>query len=645
MGGVNWQIRWKNKQFWLSLIPAVLLLVQVIAAPFGYEWDFGVLNKQLAAIVNALFAVLAILGVVTDPTTEGFADSFQALTYLVPKPRENDDNDNNDKPGNGTVVVAMLAALVLAGGIMAATPREALARTAEGDYEGVDLSHWDDGLDLVSFAEDCDLDFTIIKVGGDEAAVGGRYRDRAFDNFYNQAQEAGLHIGAYYYTDVTDTDNARLDAEHCADLLDGYNIDMPVYMDIEDVGQTYLSQRELTDVVITFCDTLEARGYKAGIYTSGSWWLGEVYADELEQYADWVAWWGRDTWPDIGISYGMWQVGGISWGHNTYWDPDSGDFHDYDLCRIEYWNDSPQPDPQPEPEPEPEPEPGTLDVDGYGGTLTVAELQTQLGTPVDSWITGQWYGNEEFSWAIWAQEYDEGGSLCVEALQNIVGADTDGYWGYETSTCTQAWLEDHGYDCGPCGVDGYFGHDSVQALQRALNDNAFVGAEPAPQPDPQPRPERKGSAERVVNAALSTVGYYAPADPEPGSFPARWLADVTGEDWLRGPSWEIWWCCCFVSWALNQGDVFMSGAPTYNTDLLYNGGGWKYEVNPRSVQYGDIVIFDWGNDGPPTDHIGIATSSFDGYGFYTVEGNVGNAVVENYRTLDHVWYVLRPNYV
>lgn len=82
---INWRVRIKNKNFWLALVPAVLLLVQVCAAPFGYDWDFGVLNAQLAAIVNALFAVLAILGIVADPTTKGMGDSEQALSYEKPK--------------------------------------------------------------------------------------------------------------------------------------------------------------------------------------------------------------------------------------------------------------------------------------------------------------------------------------------------------------------------------------------------------------------------------------------------------------------------------------------------------------------------------------------------------------------------------
>ena len=87
---INWKVRIKNKNFWLALIPAVLLLVQVIAGVFGYTIDLGELGNKLLAVVNALFAVLAILGIVVDPTTTGMGDSRQALTYNVPKKEDAD---------------------------------------------------------------------------------------------------------------------------------------------------------------------------------------------------------------------------------------------------------------------------------------------------------------------------------------------------------------------------------------------------------------------------------------------------------------------------------------------------------------------------------------------------------------------------
>ena len=88
MKEINWKVRIKNKVFWIALIPAVLLLVQTACKVFGVELDFGNLQDELIAVVNALFAVLAILGIVADPTTEGLYDSKRAMTYERPALRD-----------------------------------------------------------------------------------------------------------------------------------------------------------------------------------------------------------------------------------------------------------------------------------------------------------------------------------------------------------------------------------------------------------------------------------------------------------------------------------------------------------------------------------------------------------------------------
>lgn len=85
MKKINWMVRIKNKTFWIAFIPAILLLIQVIAAVFGYTLNLNDLGNKLLDVVNATFSVLVILGVVTDPTTAGISDSQQALTYKEPK--------------------------------------------------------------------------------------------------------------------------------------------------------------------------------------------------------------------------------------------------------------------------------------------------------------------------------------------------------------------------------------------------------------------------------------------------------------------------------------------------------------------------------------------------------------------------------
>lgn len=82
---INWKVRIKNKAFWMTFIPALLLLVTSVAAVFGFTIDLTDISGKLLAAIEALFVVLAICGVVNDPTTAGMGDSRQALTYERPR--------------------------------------------------------------------------------------------------------------------------------------------------------------------------------------------------------------------------------------------------------------------------------------------------------------------------------------------------------------------------------------------------------------------------------------------------------------------------------------------------------------------------------------------------------------------------------
>lgn len=81
---INWKVRLVNKNWWVTMIPAVLLLVQQVLALFGIAMDFGAVGEKLIGIVNAAFVVLTLIGVVNDPTTKGLEDSDRAMTYEEP---------------------------------------------------------------------------------------------------------------------------------------------------------------------------------------------------------------------------------------------------------------------------------------------------------------------------------------------------------------------------------------------------------------------------------------------------------------------------------------------------------------------------------------------------------------------------------
>ena len=81
---INWKVRIANKAFWMAIIPAVALVIQAVAAVFGYTIDLSTLTGKICAVVDAVFAVLVIIGIVNDPTTAGIGDSNRAKSYAEP---------------------------------------------------------------------------------------------------------------------------------------------------------------------------------------------------------------------------------------------------------------------------------------------------------------------------------------------------------------------------------------------------------------------------------------------------------------------------------------------------------------------------------------------------------------------------------
>lgn len=82
---INWKVRAKNKLFWLALVPAFLLVLQIVTGWFGLELAADLIGQEATNFINSVFALLVILGIVVDPTTEGADDSNQAMQYQEPK--------------------------------------------------------------------------------------------------------------------------------------------------------------------------------------------------------------------------------------------------------------------------------------------------------------------------------------------------------------------------------------------------------------------------------------------------------------------------------------------------------------------------------------------------------------------------------
>lgn len=146
-----------------------------------------------------------------------------------------------------------------------------------------------------------------------------------------------------------------------------------------------------------------------------------------------------------------------------------------------------------------------------------------------------------------------------------------------------------------------------------------------------------GTPNDVLRIAAGEIGYYAPDDPQPGSKYGRWMADVTGESWLAGPSTEVWWCMIFVSWVFAQAGVEFPGAPSYNTDSTLAAARKVGRVTDAGhAGPGDIVVFDWNFSSAATDHVGIVEKNYGTY-LQTIEGNTSGSAAGKQSNGNGVW--------
>ncbi len=80
----NWKVRIRNKTWWLLMTPAVLVLIKTIASIFGYELNLEGIGENIGAVIEALFMVLALVGIINDPTTPGVKDGTLGSQYEYP---------------------------------------------------------------------------------------------------------------------------------------------------------------------------------------------------------------------------------------------------------------------------------------------------------------------------------------------------------------------------------------------------------------------------------------------------------------------------------------------------------------------------------------------------------------------------------
>ncbi len=152
------------------------------------------------------------------------------------------------------------------------------------EIKGIDVSSWQNEIDWSKVKAD-GIDFAMIRVGT------GTNQDKYFITNINSAIKNNINCGVYLYSYATTTDMAKKEAEFVLKCISPYKITFPVVYDIEDKVQHNLSNKQRTDLIEAFCSTIENGGYKAGIYTSLSWFNTMLDLSRIEKYEKWVAQW------------------------------------------------------------------------------------------------------------------------------------------------------------------------------------------------------------------------------------------------------------------------------------------------------------------------------------------------------------------
>lgn len=175
---------------------------------------------------------------------------------------------------------------------------------------GIDISHWNVETDWQA-VKNSNVEFVILKLGGEEGGAGSYHIDDKFHEYYEAAKKAGLHVGCYWFLGNRETvinADPRKSAEWVSTYIKGHNLkfDFPVFLDVENQNVERDGKEKITSYVSEWCKYLQDSGFYVGIYGSDiSTFKEELNVDSLQAFDKWVARYGKE--PSYVKSYGMWQ--------------------------------------------------------------------------------------------------------------------------------------------------------------------------------------------------------------------------------------------------------------------------------------------------------------------------------------------------
>lgn len=155
----------------------------------------------------------------------------------------------------------------------------------------IDVSYCQTGVDY-NKVKNSGIDAVIIRAGFGKETY---QKDSEFETHYKNAKKAGLAVGVYWYSYAYSVAEAKQEAKVCLACIKGKTLELPVYYDLEESGQTRLGMSALTNIAIAFCDAIKSGGYRAGVYSNLNWLNNYLDYEKLRnKYSIWLAQWSSN---------------------------------------------------------------------------------------------------------------------------------------------------------------------------------------------------------------------------------------------------------------------------------------------------------------------------------------------------------------
>ena len=173
---------------------------------------------------------------------------------------------------------------------------------------GIDVSSYQETVDWQAVKE-AGIEFAMIRVGYRGYVSGKLELDSCFLDHIEGALNAGLDVGAYFFSQALTEEEAIEEAEYVLTWLEGYDITYPVVFDWEEVESEartdHMNMLMLTACADAFCRTVEEAGYDAAVYFNQDYGYRQLNLASLLDYQFWLAEYAPT--PSFVYDFQMWQ--------------------------------------------------------------------------------------------------------------------------------------------------------------------------------------------------------------------------------------------------------------------------------------------------------------------------------------------------